>query len=328
MAVYTPLSNADIAEFLSHYNVGTFASAQGIAEGIENTNYLLTTQKPDGSHTRYILTIYEQRVKREEIPFFLQLTQYLSDKGIPCPRPIIATGGEMILPINGKPAALIQFLEGKGSPAITPAHMSEVGAMLARMHLAARDFPQARPNNLSLDGWEQLAAKTAARADEVSHGLASTIATELAYLRAHWPKNLPGGIVHADVFPDNVFFDGAGTLTGVIDFYFSCTDAWVYDLLITMNAWCFDEADHRFVPERAAALFASYQSVRRITQPELDAMAVLARGASLRFLLTRLYDWLNPVPGALVTPKDPAEYLAKLRFHQRVRDPKDYKAGL
>ena len=328
MAVYTRLSNDEIAAFLARYNVGELVSATGIAEGIENTNYLLQTQEGKFSR-RYILTIYEQRVDASELPFFLDLTEYLAVRDIPCPRPLHANDGKIIQPLAGKSAALISFLEGKGNPHITPAHTAQLGTLTAQMQLGAKQFPQSRKNNWSLGGWQKLFDKFEARADEIAEGLAEQIAVELEFLRANWPCDLPAGIVHTDLFPDNVFFDEKSrepTISGVIDFYFACHDFWAYDLLIAMNAWCFDEK-FTFVPARAKALFDAYQQHRELTEEELAALPVLARGAAMRFLVTRCYDWLNTPKDALVTPKDPLEYLAKLRFHQGVGSASAYEVA-
>ena len=326
MAVYTPLERADIDAFLLGYNVGTLVSFKGITEGVENTNYLLVTNQ-QGKQVRYILTIYEQRVDPADLPFFLNLTEHLAQRGIVCPMPIIGNDGEKIQRIKQKPAALIQFLEGAGSPHITPYHMTLTGELIARMHLAAADFTMKRRNALSLDGWQALCDKFSARADEISPGLQKLVSDEMDYVKSHWPADLPGGVVHADIFPDNVFFIDGNTdqpqLSGIIDFYFACNDFWIYDLLICMNAWCFDHG-RQFVKERAKALFDAYRNVREITPVEREAMPVLARGACMRFLSTRAYDWLNRVPGALVNPKDPMEYVAKLRFHQSVSRWQDY----
>jgi homoserine kinase type II len=325
VAVYTHLSDDEIAAFLASYDMGVLVSAKGIAEGIENTNYLLETKS--GSATeRYILTVYEQRVDVSELPFFMDLTTHLAVRGIPCARAVTARNGKVILPLAGKSAALIYFLEGKGNPDITPAHLSQLGGLCAQMHVAARSFGGSRRNALGLGGWQRLYERFAARADEICEGLSEEIAAELEFLRANWPCDLPAGVVHTDLFPDNVFFDEKAktpTISGVIDFYFACHDLWAYDLLIAMNAWCFDD-QFKFVPARAKALFAAYQQERALTEEECEMLPVLARGAAMRFLVTRCYDWLNRPEGALVNPKDPMEYVAKLRFHQKAKSASDY----
>ncbi len=326
MAVYTQLTRADIDGFLLQYDVGQLASFKGIAQGVENTNYLLRLNH-QSAKVPYILTLYEQRVDAKDLPFFLGFTQHLAQRGIVCPRPIAGKDGETVYHLKNRPAALIQFLEGADSPHITPTHLSLVGDLLARMHVAAQDFSLTRKNNLSLYGWKELFSRYRARADEIAPGMQKEIADELDYLSEHWPADLPGGIVHADLFPDNVFFIDGNTdqpqLSGVIDFYFACHDSWIYDLLICMNAWCFDSG-HTFVTARAKALMQAYQKIRPLTEAEKNAMPLLARAASMRFISTRVYDWLNRIPGALVNPKDPMEYIAKLRFHRSIGDWKDY----
>jgi homoserine kinase type II len=328
LAVYTPLSKSDIDAFLMHYDVGVVTSYKGIAEGVENTNYLLFIEHK-GVARRYILTLYEQRVNVEDLPFFLELTEWLSSRGIKCPRPVAGKGGQKIHPIKGRPAALIQFLDGRGSPHITPRHLELTGELIANMHLAADGFTMMRRNNLSVEGWQELFSRFNTQADDICPGLRTEIGDELTYLSENWPSGLPAGIVHADIFPDNVFFIDGDTdqpeISGVIDFYFACHDFWIYDLLICMNAWCFDTG-HKFVRERAQALLRSYDRVRPITNEERVAMPLLARGAAMRFLVTRAYDWLNRVEGALVNPKDPMEYVTKLRFHRSINHWRDYCA--
>jgi homoserine kinase type II len=312
MAVYTKLTNNDIRAFLAQYKVGALTSAKGIAEGVENTNYLIVAGKE-----RYILTIFESRTDPKELPFFLGLTEWLAERDIPCPRPVHGKNGKVMYPLKGKSAILVQFLQGRNNPNVSNYHLQQLGAMSARMHMAAKGYTKKRPNILGLAGWKRLFARVEKRCDEITPGLADLIRKELSYLEKNWPSKLPSGVVHADLFPDNVFFKG-DELSGVIDFYFSCNDAWMYDLMITLNAWCFD-GSHRFVGNRAKALLQSYHAVRPITPEERAAMQVLARGAAMRFLLTRTYDWLNRIPGAVVTPKDPLEYAAKLIFHQQNR---------
>jgi homoserine kinase type II len=326
LAVYTHLSKEDIAALLMHYDIGELETFKGIAEGVENTNYLIITQK--GAHRqRYILTLYEQRVNPDDLPFFLGLTEWLANRGIACPRPVRSRDDQMTASIKGKTAALIHFLEGRGNPHITPRHLELTGELLARMHLAGEGFPITRRNTLSLDGWRALFQKFRGDADAIAPGLEKEISAEFSFLEKHWPQGLPSGVIHADVFPDNVFFIDEYTdqpeLSGIIDFYFACNDAWIYDVIICMNAWCFDTG-HKFVPVRAKALLDTYNRIRPITEAERAAMPVLARGAAMRFLMTRAHDWLIRVDGALVNPKDPMEYVTKLRFHQRIGDYREY----
>ena len=317
MAVYTEVADGDLEDFLKAYDLGALLAFKGIAEGVENSNYLLRTDK--GS---FILTLYEKRVAEADLPFFLGLMEHLARNGITCPLPVKARDGEALRRLAGRPAVIVTFLEGLWTRRPQPSHCAAVGRALAEMHEAAADFPLKRPNALSVGDWEGLAALSGDRADEVEAGLAAAIAAELQALRASWPDHLPKGVIHADLFPDNVFFL-KGRLSGLIDFYFACNDLLAYDLAICLNAWCF-EADKSFNLTKGTALIQAYQSVRRLEPAEREALPILARGAALRFLLTRLYDWLTVPQGALVTPKDPLEYVRRLRFHQKVRSAADY----
>ncbi|MBM3585319.1 MAG: homoserine kinase [Alphaproteobacteria bacterium] len=313
MAVYTDVGSEELGRFLDAYDVGRLVSAKGIAEGVENSNFLVITEQGT-----FILTLYEKRVDPADLPFFLGLMRYLADRGVPCPTPIAARDGQTLRTLCERPAAMVSFLTGVWLRRIEPNHLAALGEALAAMHEAGQGFALTRPNDLSIRGWRRLVTACGARADEVEAGLASELATELAALEAAWPRDLPRGVIHADLFPDNVFFDRE-RLTGLIDFYFACNDFLAYDLAVCLNAWCF-ERDLAFNATKARVLLAAYARRRALSPGEIAALPVLARGAALRFLLTRLFDWLNQVQGALVTPKDPREYLHKLRFHRAVRD--------
>ncbi len=319
MAVYTEVSDEELGTFLSAYDVGTLQSYKGIAEGVENSNFLLQTDK--GS---YILTLYEKRVAPKDLPFFLGLMDHLAAKGIACPTPVHDRDGQALRTLAGRPAAMVSFLNGMSPRRILPAHCAGLGRGMAQMHLAAEGFKLTRANSLSLDGWQRLYSETKTLANDVAPGLEGLIEAEVAWLTANWPaaEKLPRGIIHADLFPDNVFFLN-DKLSGVIDFYFACNDALAYDLAICLNAWCF-EPDGMFNISKARSLLSAYRDVRPITDAELAALPMLARGAALRFLLTRLYDWLNRPEGAWVKPKNPMEYVQKLRFHQSVPGPGAY----
>ncbi|HKK30251.1 MAG TPA: homoserine kinase [Alphaproteobacteria bacterium] len=317
MAVYTPVEQDDLLSFLKPYDLGEVVAFKGIAEGVENSNFFLET-----TSGRYILTLYEKRVDRAELPFFIGLMEHSAGAGIPCPTPIHDRDGRALKELNGRPAAIVTFLRGMSPQRPRVVHCAELGRALAKFHTASADFPIQRPNNLSVDGWAKLLAATGDRADNIKSGLGEELREEFINLAACWPAGLPWGVIHADLFPDNVFFVG-DRLSGLIDFYFACNDALAYDLVICMNAWCF-ERDNSFNVTKARALLASYESVRTLTEAERAALPVLARGACLRFLLTRLYDWLNHSPGALVTPKDPLEYWQKLRFHRGITGPGAY----
>ncbi|MFZ3034881.1 MAG: homoserine kinase [Parvibaculum sp.] len=317
MAVYTEVADEELEAFLEPYGIGQLLSYKGIAEGVENSNFMLHTDKGT-----YFLTLYEKRVAEDDLPFFLGLMNHLADRGIACPVPLRNRHGEMLGRLADRPAALITFLEGVSVKRPQPKHCAELGRALAKFHLGGQDFELKRENSLSVGGWRPLFKECSARADEVVAGLAADIEGELAYLEANWPGALPQGVIHADLFPDNVFFIG-DKLSGVIDFYFACNDALAYDLAICLNAWCF-EHDASFNITKARALLQAYHEVRPLEASELAALPLLARGSALRFLLTRLYDWLNQQPGALVSPKNPVEYLRRLRFHRGISSPAGY----
>lgn len=317
MAVYTHVNDDELRDFLAAYDLGLVKSFKGIAEGVENTNYILRTEGGN-----FILTLYEKRVSADELPFFLNLMSHLSERGIPCPTPVLTQDGRLSGQLCGRPAALVSFLEGVSVHRPKPDHCGEVGRVLAQMHVAGEGFNDTRENDLSLAGWEKLVRQCLAGADGVQAGLGDLLASELEFLRENWPTQLPAGVIHADLFTDNVFFLG-DKLSGVIDFYFACNEQLIYDLAICLNAWCF-ERDRSFNATKARRLTSAYHAVRPLNQEEVDAMPLFARGAAFRFLLTRLYDWLNRVEGAIVEPKDPLEYVRKLSFHQRVSGPGEY----
>jgi homoserine kinase type II len=318
MAVYTDVAADELADFLKAYEIGELLSYKGIAEGVENSNFLLHTTS--GS---FILTLYEKRVAKGDLPFFLRLMTHLASHGLNCPQPVKDKSGEALRTLAGRPAAIITFLEGVWPRKPSAAHCAGVGKALAQMHLAGADFAMSRANALSVAGWRPLFDQAAARADDVQPGLRAFIATELDYLESGvWPKHLPDGVIHADLFPDNVFFLG-DQVSGIIDFTFACTDMLAYDVAICLNAWCF-ESDCSFNVTKARTLLSAYGRERKMSKAEEDALPLLARGSALRFLLTRLVDFLNVPKGALVRPKDPLEYVRKLRFHQSVSSIRDY----
>ena len=317
MAVYTEINDDELEAFVSEYEIGQISSCKGIAEGVENSNYLLQT-----TTNNYILTLYEKRVSPEDLPFFLGLMDHLAAKGIACPTPIHDRDGVALRRLAGRPAAIISFLNGLWVKRPGPDNCRQLGEAMAALHSAGQDFDMQRPNNLSIDGWQVLLEATGPRADEIQVGLRLELEKEVADLKAIWPQSLPSGVIHADLFPDNVFFLGE-RLSGLIDFYFACNDFFAYDIAICLNAWCF-EPDGSFNVTKARLLLSEYMKARPLIADELSALPLLARGAALRFLLTRLYDLLNHVEGALVRPKDPLEYLQRLRFHRGVRSPAEY----
>ncbi|WP_019220561.1 homoserine kinase [Bartonella senegalensis] len=311
MAVHTDIDSNDLKAFLTRYSIGSLLSYQGIVEGIENSNFTLYT-----TEGRFILTLYEKRIARDDLPFFCSLMQHLGRRGIPCPQPVIQNDGTMIGELAGRPAAIITFLEGMSVHHSNVYHCCEVGGSLAQLHLAAQDFSLSRRNTLSLVDWKLLWKRCQVREDPLLREFGQKIDTELAFLEENWPSSLPTGIIHADLFNDNVFFLN-DCLSGIIDFYFACNDFLAYDLAICLNAWCF-EHDHSYNLIKARGLLESYQKMRPLLPLELNAIVLLARGAALRFLLTRLYDWFNTPPGSVVVKKDPWEYWHKLCFFSTV----------
>lgn len=319
MAVYTEVSDEELEAFIADYDIGEVISCKGVAEGVENSNYMLRTDGGDGT---YFLTLYEKRVAPGDLPYFIGLMEYLAGRNISCPLPVHGRDGRALRTLAGRPAAIVTFLDGVSVRRPRPLHCAGLGEGLARLHLAGLGFPMQRPNTLSVKQWRPLYARCAARCNEIAAGLDAELETELRALENQWPENLPVGIIHADAFPDNVFFLH-DKLSGFIDFYFACNDALAYDIAICLNAWCFEE-DGAFNITKARLMLAAYQAIRPLSPTELAALPLLARGAALRFLLTRLHDWLFPVDGALVKPKNPLEYLHKLRFHRDISGPGAY----
>ena len=313
MAVYTDVSDEALIAFLGEYDIGTLTAFRGIAEGVENSNFSLRTTAGD-----YILTLYEKRVDPADLPWFLGLMRHLAGNGVSCPLPVAGADGSALRMLCGRHAAITTFLPGVWPRRVTQAHCRPLGEALAQLHVAGADFPMDRRNALGPDAWPPLLSRCNARADEVLQGLAEELTLTERRIIDAWPTHLPRGHIHADLFPDNVFFLD-GRLSGLIDFYFACTDYLAYDIAVCLNAWCF-EPDFSFNLTRARALLSGYESVRRLNDEERTALPVLAQGAALRFLLTRLYDWLNTPKGAFVTPKNPLDYLRRLRFHLGTKD--------
>ena len=317
MAVYTDVGEGELAAFLKDYPAGELLSYKGIAEGTENSNFLLHTTA--GS---FILTLYEKRVEKADLPFFLGLMDHLAKRGISCPLPVQRHDGSTIGTLAGRPAVVITFLEGMWLRKPGVVHCREVGKALAALHLAGADFDMHRDNALAIEGWRKLWEASRVRADEVEPGLAAEVDADFADFERSWPEGLPTGIIHADLFPDNVFFLGE-KLSGLIDFYFACNDFYAYDLATCLNAWCF-EKDFSFNLTKGTALLAGYQSVRPLEAAEREALPMLARGSALRFMLTRLYDWLTVPDGGLVIKRDPTEYIRRMRFHRAIGSASEY----
>ncbi len=320
MAVYTEIDGDTLAQFAAQYPLAQIDELKGITAGVQNSNFLLAT-----ADAKYILTVYESSangVAADDLPFFLSLMLHLSAQGLSCPVPLARKDGGLISTVKDKPAALVSFLEGRSVKTPRPEHCRALGAAMAQMHLAGDGFELHRPNNHGLSNWQTLFERCRSRADEVSPDLTRAMERELIRLKENWPDNLPAGIIHADLFPDNVFFM-QGDVSGLIDFYFACNDFYAYDLAIALNAWCF-EADATFNVTKARALLSGYQNVRPLAPEEIDAVPILGAGAAMRFLTTRLFDWLNQVDGAQVEPKNPNDFLRRLRFHRSATRPADY----
>lgn len=313
MAVYTEVSKEALLHYLADFDIPPLKSFTGIEAGIENTNYFLDT-----TGERFVLTLFEKRTSGGDLPYYTHLMTHVAAKGLPCPRPQKTSAGDAHKPLLGKPALIVSCLPGQAIAAPNAMQCEKAGQMLARLHLAAADFDPHRPSAMSLPAWHTMAEATRARSDEIKPGFGDIITDELAYLDASWPDDIPTGTVHGDFFPDNVLWQG-GDITGVIDFYFACTDALAYDLALTLNAWCFD-GEGTINQTAAEALLAGYTSVRPLTQPEIAALSVYLRAAALRILLTRTYDQFFGSTDALVVPKDPIEYLNILTFHQQKRE--------
>jgi len=317
MAVFTEVTDDALVAFLTEYDVGEMVAFRGIAEGVQNSNYSLRTTQAD-----FILTLYEERVDLEDLPWFIGLMEHLAQHGVTCPLPVRGRDGVALRHLAGRSAAITTFLPGVWPRRVRQEHCAPLGEALAQLHIAGQGYTDTRHNSLGPDGWAPLLAKSIDGADDVNPGLGAELSAALPKILAAWPKNLPVGHIHADLFPDNVFFLG-GHLSGLIDFYFAATDLLAYDVAVCLNAWCF-EADGSFNITKGQALLGGYNRVRQMQKDELAALPVLCQGAAIRFALTRLYDWVNTPPGAYVTRKDPMDYVRRLRFHLHANSEVDY----
>ena len=309
MGVFTHISKENLNTFLKDYNLKEVQSFEGINEGIQNTNYIIKIDTKD-----FILTIYENINRIDDLDFFLSLMNYLSSKGIKCPIPIENSKSNYVGEIKSKPAALLTFLDGKSTLNIKKDHTFEVGKVLAEMHLYTKDFPLEKINDLSVDGWEKLLIKNKYKIDKFEKNLYKKIEDKIFIIRKKWPKDLPSGVIHADLFPDNVLFRD-GNVSGLIDFYFSCTDYFTYDLCICINAWCFNYKNE-FQIDLFQNLLKGYQSIRKLEEEEINAIPLLCHASSLRFLLTRIDNWKNKNDLDIVNYQDPMEFLKRLEFHE------------
>jgi homoserine kinase type II len=317
MAVYTEVSDEALVAFLDDYDIGSLVAFRGIAEGVENTNYSLRTTGGD-----FILTLYEKRVDPADLPWFLGLMEHLAGHGINCPRPVAGRDGAALRQLAEHNAAITTFLPGVWPRRARPEYCGQVGTALASLHLAGAGYAPTRRNALAPHGWPPLLERSLGGAESVHEGLGAFLTDALGRILAAWPQGLPVGHIHADLFQDNVFFLD-GRLSGLIDFYFAATDMLAYDLAVCLNAWCF-ESDFSFNVTKGRDMCRAYTDIRPLSEQERAALPVLCQGAAIRFALTRLYDWINTPAGALVTRKDPMEYVRRLRFHLAARDEHDY----
>jgi len=320
MAVYTKLSTSELKEFFSKYDLGTLINHKEIKEGIENTNYFIETEKD-----KFILTLYEKRVEEKDLPFFISLMRNLFDKNFPSPEPIINKNGNYISEISGKKAAVVSFLKGEAKKNLNPTECYEVGINTAKLHLITKKLTGKRENKLSINSWRKIYNKIKKDCSKIHPSLALVIEKNLEQIEKNWPKNIPSGIIHADLFPDNIFFIG-NKLSGIIDFYFSCNDFYAFEIAVCLNALCFEgkKENLSFNVTKAKKFIDGYSSLRKLTEEEKKSLKILCQGAAMRFLLTRVFDYLNLIEGALVKIKDPIEYLKRLEFHNNVKNYQDY----
>jgi len=317
MAVYTQVSEDELSAFLTDYDIGQALSFSGITEGVENSNYRLKTTTGD-----YILTLYEKRVNVDDLPFFMNLMAHMAHHGVTCPEPVADQHGTVLKTLNGRAAAIVTFLDGTSNNTPSAQRCRSAGHALASMHVAGGDFEGHRGNALDHTAWADLLASCGDAGEALKTGITAMAATRLHDILSNWPEDLPRGVCHADLFPDNVLFTG-DDVTGIIDFYFACIDSHAYDLSIMLNAWCF-ESDGSFNITKSRQLVAGYQSVRPLSEAEISAIPTLCRGSAMRFFLTRLYDWINTPKDAQVRPHNPMDYWTRLNFHHQVNTPEAY----
>ena len=320
MAVYTKVSEKELNDFFSKYNLGKLLGHKGIEEGIENTNYFINTEKGN-----FILTVYEKRVEEKDLPFFISLMRNLFDKNFPSPKPIINKNGNYISEISGKKAAVVSFLDGSAKRILNPNDCYEIGINSAKLHLITKDLAGKRENKLSINSWRKIYNKVKKDCSKIHPNLISVIEKNLDEIEKNWPKDIPSGIIHADLFPDNIFFKN-NKLSGIIDFYFSCNDFYAFEIAICLNALCFEGKNENlsFNVTKAKKFIDGYSSIRKLTEKEKESLKILCQGAAIRFLLTRVFDYLNLTEGAIVKIKDPIEYLKRLEFHNNVKNYEDY----
>ncbi len=320
MAVYTKLSEVKLKEFFSKYNLGKLLNYKEIREGIENTNYFIQTEKG-----KFVLTLYEKRVEEKDLPFFISLMKNLFDKNFPSPEPIINKNGSYISDIVGKKAAVVSFLDGNAKKNLNPDNCYNIGINTAKLHLITKNLSGKRENKLSINSWRKIYNNIKTDCSKIHPDLPKVIEKNLDEIEKNWPQDIPSGIIHADLFPDNIFFKN-DQLSGIIDYYFSCNDFYAFEIAICLNALCFEGKSKNlsFNVTKAKKFIDGYSSMRKLTENEKKSLKILCQGAAIRFLLTRVFDYLNVVEGAIVKIKDPVEYLKRLEFHNNVKDYQDY----
>ena len=320
MAVYTKLSEVKLKEFFSKYNLGKLLNYKEIREGIENTNYFIQTEKG-----KFVLTLYEKRVEEKDLPFFISLMKNLFDKNFPSPEPIINKNGSYISDIVGKKAAVVSFLDGNAKKNLNPDNCYNIGINTAKLHLITKNLSGKRRNKLSINSWRKIYNNIKTDCSKIHPDLPSVIEKNLDEIEKNWPQDIPSGIIHADLFPDNIFFKN-DQLSGIIDYYFSCNDFYAFEIAICLNALCFEGKSKNlsFNVTKAKKFIDGYSSMRKLTENEKKSLKILCQGAAIRFLLTRVFDYLNVVKGAIVKIKDPVEYLKRLEFHNNVKGYQDY----
>ena len=320
MAVYTKLSEKELKEFFTKYNLGKIINFNEIKEGVENTNYFIQTE-----NGKFILTLYEKRVDEDDLPFFISLMKNLFDKKFPSPEPIINKNGSYISEVAKKKAAVVSFLDGEAKRNLNPNDCGEIGVHSAKLHLITKNLSGKRENKLSVNSWRKIYSKVKNDCSKIQQNLPDIIEKNLDEIEKNWPKNIPSGIIHADLFPDNIFFKN-NKLSGIIDFYFSCHDFYAFEIAVCLNALCFDGKNQNlsFNVTKAKKFIDGYSKIRKLQEDEKKSLKILCQGAALRFLLTRVFDYLNLTEGALVKIKDPIEYLKRLEFHNSVKNYQDY----
>ena len=320
MAVYTKLSESELKDFFSKYNLGKLLNYRGIKEGIENTNYFTEAEKG-----KFILTIYEKRVEEKDLPFFISLMKNIYDKNFPSPEPIININGSYISEISKKKAAIISFIDGNAKKNLNPDECYQVGTYAAKLHQITKKLNIKRENKLSVNSWREIYNKVRKNCTKIDKNLPEIIEKNLNDIEKNWPKNIPSGIIHADLFPDNIFFKEK-KLSGIIDYYFACHDFYAFEIAICLNALCFEGSKENlsFNVTKATKFINGYSSIRKLTDEEKNSLIILCKGAAIRFLLTRVFDYLNLIEGAIVTVKDPVEYLKRLEFHNSIKSYQDY----